>query len=116
MNEGLDSIVAVLDNGGESFDRYTVIYLQQPYTRNGEAITSPSGAHYYDFLAMSKNPFHPQGFGQHGEIQIFSDDIKSMRNKMIVPDVLYHIGERISFSSLPKDCKIAVKNDLGIES
>ena len=38
------------DNGGKSFDRYTVIY-------------NSTG----DYIAMSEHPTHPQGFGQHGE-------------------------------------------------
>lgn len=38
------------DNGGETADRYTVIYKKEG-----------------DYVGMSSEPFHPQGIGQHGE-------------------------------------------------
>ena len=38
----------VLDNGGETFDRFTII-------------NKNTG----DMIGASSNPFHPQGFGQH---------------------------------------------------
>lgn len=44
--------VRLFDNGGETFDRYTAIF-----THDGEEW----------YLGMSEHPFHPQGFGQHGE-------------------------------------------------
>lgn len=72
------------DNGGKTFDRYTVIYLSQP-TTNGR----------YAAVGMSKNPFHPQGFGQHTEA---------------IPGS--HLGKVIPFESLPQDCQAVVKNDL----
>lgn len=40
--------IIVLDNGGETFDRYTII----------DKVTG-------DMIGASDNPFHPQGFGQH---------------------------------------------------
>ena len=40
--------LAIFDNGGETFDRFTIINLT-----DGEMI------------AASCKPFHPQGFGQH---------------------------------------------------
>ena len=45
-------ILEIRDNGGETADRYTVIY------------TTKSGR-YNDAVGMSEHPFHPQGFGQH---------------------------------------------------
>jgi len=41
--------VEIRDNGGVTFDRYTIIY--------------PDGS----YVAASVNPTHPQGFWQHGE-------------------------------------------------
>ncbi len=40
--------IIVFDNGGETFDRFTIIDRK-------------SG----DMIGSSENPFHPQGFGQH---------------------------------------------------
>lgn len=71
--------VKVFDNGGKTFDRYTVIY-------NAEG----------DYVAMSADPFHPQGFGQHGE--------------KCLPGP--HLGKLIDFDDLPDDCKRLVRRDL----
>lgn len=45
--------VTLYDNGGETLDRYTAIFV----TADGESW----------YIGMSEHPFHPQGFGQHGE-------------------------------------------------
>jgi hypothetical protein len=42
-------IFRITDNGGQTFDRFTIIYTDGTY------------------LGSSCNPCHPQGFGQHGE-------------------------------------------------
>lgn len=67
------------DNGGKTFDRYTVILNSRG-----------------DYVAMSENPFSPQGFGQHGE--------KCRAGA--------HLGRRISFDDLPVDCRKLVRGDL----
>jgi len=48
----------VYDNGGESVDRYTIVFCSDDLAElcGGE----------YPYLAASGEPFHPQGFGQHG--------------------------------------------------
>jgi len=71
--------VKVYDNGGATCDRYTVILNAQG-----------------DYVAMSSNPFDPQGFGQHGE--------------GCGPGK--HLGKRIKFEELPEDCKKLVRRDL----
>jgi len=50
------------------------------------------------YIGMNASPFHPQGFGQHGEIE--------RRN------VGSHLGKRINISDLPQDCKRLVLQDL----
>lgn len=65
-------------------DRYTVVY--------------DDGADRLDYIGMNASPFHPQGFGQHGEIQ--------RRN------VGSHLGKTIAVTSLPEDCKRLVAQDL----
>lgn len=46
---------------------------------------------------MSSMPFHPQGFGQHGEIE----DPRGGK----------HLGKRIKFAELPEDCQKLVVSD-----
>jgi hypothetical protein len=46
-------------------------------------------------LDMSTNPFDPQGFCQHGTA---------------VPGK--HLGKKIKFKDLPKDCQSVVEDDL----
>lgn len=75
------------DNGGETFDRYTVVYTAR---RMG----------YCSYVGMSKHPFHPQGFGQHGE-----------HRTMIDRPRYSHLGKRITFDALPPDCQRLVVND-----
>jgi hypothetical protein len=80
-------IVRCYDNGGETMDRYTVVYLDQQESKE------PRGV-YYDCRAMSANPFHPQGFGQ-------------MSTCVLGP----HLGKRIAFADLPFDCQRLVFRD-----
>lgn len=69
-------------------DRYT-IYYDEPGSRAG----------FHPCLGASEHPFHPQGIGQHSEGQLGA-----------------HNGKRISFSQLPPDVQLAVKQDIGITS
>jgi hypothetical protein len=75
-------IKAIYDNGGETVDRYTVVYDVTDGT-------------VYESLDMSTNPFDPQGFCQHGTA---------------VPGK--HLGKKIKFKDLPKDCQSVVEDDL----
>ena len=77
--------IRIYDNGGKTFDRYTVIYMDFPERMTG----------VYEAVGMSTNPFHPQGFGQH---------CTAMPGK--------HLGKRIQFKDLPDDCKRLVWYDL----
>jgi hypothetical protein len=76
-------IKAIYDNGGKTLDRYEVVY--DAYCGDG----------LYEGVGMSEHPFHPQGFGQHGEV-------KPGR----------HLGKRIKFEDLPADCQKLVMSDL----
>jgi hypothetical protein len=86
---------------GGSFDRYTVVFSGNYAGRNGQC-------HY---LTMSRYPFHPQGFGQHGEhdrpIDAPSGFPPAVGDK--VP-----FGRRITFHQLPPDCQKAVLHDYRI--
>ncbi len=77
--------VRIYDNGGKTFDRYTVVFMDQPECRPG----------MFAALGMSENPFHPQGFGQH---------CQAMPGR--------HLGKRITLDQLPEDCRKLVKQEL----
>lgn len=72
------------DNGGETADRYTVLYLD-----------SPEGNGCFGARGMSADPFHPQGFGQYCGAK---------------PGP--HNGSVIRFDALPAACQRLVRADL----
>jgi hypothetical protein len=80
-------VIAIYDNGGESFDRYTV------YFDSVERIVIKTKL--YTCLGMSEHPFDPQGFGQHSSGTLGK-----------------HNGKRITFNQLPPDCQKLVKQEL----
>ena len=90
MPNGVPKNIRIYDNGGRSFDRYTVVYTGRFKGRDGQC--------YY--LGMSHNPTHPQGFGQHGESQDIIDK-----------PTYSHLGKKITFNELPKDCQELVVID-----
>ena len=79
-------IMEIRDNGGATFDRYTVVY-------------SEIGDNQGNNLArgMSTHPFHPQGFGQ-----------------MCAAQPGEHLGREIRFEDLPEDCQALVLRDLEV--
>jgi hypothetical protein len=72
------------DNGGASFDRYTVVYMDAPENKPGT----------FQCVGMSERPFHPQGFGQHSSAMLGG-----------------HLGRRVRFADLPDDCRQVVEQD-----
>lgn len=105
---GVPRYLRVYDNGGESCDRYTAVFT-------GKA----GGACAFPYLAMNAAPFHPQGFGQHGE----SGDRPCDADKWGFPPAMgrkNHLGRRIPFAALPEDCRKLVLRDYcelwGLES
>jgi len=87
MPAGIPKYVRVYDNMGETQDRYTVCF--------GGNYTSLTGRRFW-YLGMSSAPFHPLGIGQHGESR-FPIDKPGYK----------HLGRKIAFENLPKDCKTA---------
>ena len=76
--------VRCYDNGGKTFDRYTVVFMDLPEYQPGT----------YAAVGMSEHPFDPQGFGQH---------CSAMPGK--------HLGKRIKLEDLPVDCQKLVEMD-----
>ena len=89
LPEGQPRYIRVYDNGGESIDRYTVVFTG----------SRTSQGHCW-YLAMSSMPCAPNGFCQHGE-----------HTTMIDRPTSSHLGKKISFAALPTDCQSAVVND-----
>ena len=86
---GIPRYVRVYDNGGPAtekgtIDRYTVVFSGNYRGRQ----------RLCRYLGMSGAPFHPQGFGQHGE------------SETIIDWPTYgHLGKKIKFQDLPEDCQ-----------
>jgi hypothetical protein len=83
-------VLSVWDNGGETADRYTVLY-----SGRGTLRTDSKGNKWRACRSMSERPCHPQGFGQWGE---------GMPGR--------HLGKRIRLEDLPDACRSLVARDL----
>ena len=91
LPEGIPKWIRCYDNGGESADRYTVIFTHaQSFLSDG----------YFPVLGMSENPFHPQGVCIHSE---FNSPIDRPSYK--------HLGKKITYEQLPEKCKELVLSD-----
>ena len=89
MPNGIPKWIRCYDNGGKTWDRFTVVYTGNYKGRNG-----------CDYVGMSENPFHPQGFGQHG-----------WDGSVIDRPTYSHLGRKITFDKLPEQCQRAVIDD-----
>lgn len=97
---GVPRWVRIYDNGGETIDRYTVVFTGRYGHKTARQTL---------YLAMNARPYHPQGFGQHGE----SPDRFDV-NKWGYPPAMgrkNHLGTRIPFKALPQDCQKLVLDD-----
>lgn len=77
-------ILEIRDNGGETCDRYHVVYDEMGNFK-GDNLA----------LGMNDRPFHPQGFCQHGHFKPGD-----------------YLGKLIRFDDLPPDCQQAVLQDM----
>jgi hypothetical protein len=91
LPNGEPRYVHCYDNGGETIDRYTVVFT-------GRYRHATGGSFLY--VAMNASPFHPQGFGQHGE-----------SDRQIDYPRYGHLGKKIKFAELPDDCRKLVLSD-----
>ena len=81
-----------------TIDQYTVVFSGNYKGRDGLC----------RYLAMNRAPFHPQGFGQHGEHYQVVDAPSGFTPK--VGD-LTHLGRRVTWDQLNDDCRRAVMQD-----
>ena len=100
MPRGVPRWIRCYDNGGKSCDRYTVCFTGRIRRMCGGV---------FPYLAMNAAPFHPQGFGQHGE----SDKQIDVNKWGFAPAMgrKCHLGTRIPFRKLPPDCRKLVISD-----
>ena len=104
MPAGIPRYVRIYDNNGQSFDCYTVVF-----TGNYPKEKGPQGTEY-EYTGMSHNPFHPQGFCQHGSTLHKPCDV----NDGGWPPKISgkgRLGTRIPFKDLPADCQSVVISD-----
>ena len=92
--KGVPKWIRVYDNGGKTFDRYTVSFTKK-------AITNIHKDRWFMYVGMSSNPFDPQGFGQHGESP----------NQPVDRPTYGHLGKKIKFEDLPENCQKLVMQD-----
>ena len=74
--------IRIYDNGGATADRYTCVFMDEPENDN-----------CFMCLAMSEDPFHPCGIGMH---------CSGMPGR--------HLGKRIKFEDLSKECQNCIVN------
>lgn len=82
---GIPRYIRVYDNGGETLDRYTVVFTNKRV--NGR----------FMYLGMSDNPYSPNGAGFRGECES--------------PRMGANVGREVSFQDLPASCKRLVLNE-----
>ncbi len=102
MPKGVPKYCRVYDNGGVdkggTFDRYTVVFTGRAAVIKGGAVVQ------WPYLSMSEFPFSPQGFGQHGHSDNRPCDLNKWGWAREIGKTC-HLGRRIKFSDLPKDCQ-----------
>ncbi len=84
-------VLAIFDNGGKTWDRFTILYTPAP------------GSEWVEYFGASEHPFDPQGFGQHGEILLH--EARAYRYRACAA------RESAKWSTLPEDVKRAVRMD-----
>ncbi len=85
---------------GESTDRYTVVFTGRYTHKTGRQHVG---------LGMSAHPFDPQGVGLHFEHPYQVDAMDGKWPPAIGRKC--HLGKRITFDDLPKDCQALVMRD-----
>lgn len=86
-------VLAIYDNGGKTFDRYTVFY------KPSEAVDYAYG--YIGYRGMSEDPYSPSGFGIYGEMK--AHEVAAYRNSIY--------RESAKWSDLPEQVKKSVRQD-----
>lgn len=102
MPGGIPRYVRIYDSGN-SGERYTAVFGKK-------SNRAPDGTKWFDYVGMSADPFHPQGFGQHGETRWKPCDVND-HGFFPAMGRTCHLGKRIPFAELPQPCKDLVTSD-----
>ena len=102
LPDGIPKCVRCYDNEDRSADNFTVVF-----TGRYRDIASGEG---FLYLAMNSRPFHPQGIGMHGESPTQIDRPEGGQWPPAIGRTC-HLGRRIPFSALPRDCQRLVMHD-----
>lgn len=101
LPNGQPRYVRVYDNRGKTADRYTVVFTGRRRGPQCDYVQTPRGIMHVSrqviwttVLGMDETPFSPQGIGM---ISSFSDMPDRPRSS--------HLGTRLAFADLPKDCQ-----------
>ena len=105
-NGGMDNEKGGMDNEKSgSADRYTVCFTGRTATER-----SKGNPNYYPYRAMSSDPYHPQGIGLWGSVPNHHCDVNKFGFAPMIGRK-NHLGTRIPFHNLPKDCQKLVLQD-----
>jgi hypothetical protein len=86
-------VLAIYDNGGKTWDRYTVFYKPVDVLKDrGE---------YIGYRGMSEDPYSPQGFGIYGEMKAW--EVAAYRERVY--------RDSAKWSDLPEQVKKSVRQD-----
>ena len=110
-SDGIPRYIRCYDNGGTAVeggtcDRYTVCFTGRAATE-----VAPNRSRWYPYVGMSAEPFHPQGFGQHGSVEGRPCDTTVKSAWPVAIGRKCHLGTRINFWDLPADCRKLVLRD-----
>jgi hypothetical protein len=98
---GIPSKIRIYDNEGETADRFSCVFTGNYRSQTGGV---------FIHLFMSGAPYSPQGICQHGEShnQI---DVQGNSWGGVSLGKSCHLGKRITFQTLPKDCQHVILHD-----
>lgn len=110
MPNGKPKYIRCYDNGGETADRYTVVFTGN-FNNIGKQFKGRSGFDY-PFVHMSAHPFSPQGIGMHDSTSDQPIDVIPGRwGGVNMGQKHPFLGKRICFCELPEDCRRLVVGD-----
>ena len=88
MPNGIPRYIRCYDNGGETADRYTIVFTKRPLRYNDGKFME------WMYLVASYYPFNPQGIGLHDGSA-----------ELIDKPTYKHLGKKVAFETLPPDVK-----------
>ena len=106
MPNGVPKYIRCYDNGGTSFDQYTVCFTGKAATERMEGYPP-----HYPYRTMSAYPSHLQGFGFWCYTPNQHCDVNKYGFAPAIGRKTHWGAKRIPFSSLPTDCQKLILSD-----